>query len=245
MLGTEFRTAKFEAVGIGNHVLLEEFKVKKLIIAGLLLTTAAGAWAQSASKIFYANDDKKKDVVMFTSKAPLETIVGKTADIVGMVDVDPANVASAKARFEVDLASLKTGIDMRDTHMREQYLEVAKYPKAIFELTKVIKSSANILEDSKPVELTAEGNFTVHGVTKAVTIPMTVTYFKESEGTQSRLPGDIIHVEAGWDLLLSEYSIKRPQFIILKLDDKQAIEIDVFASTGTPAPQLGETIEKK
>lgn len=219
--------------------------MKKLLIAGMLLTLAAGAYAQSTSKTFYANDDKKKDVVMFTSQAPLETIVGKTAEIVGMVDVDPANVSTAKARFEVDLATLKTGIDMRDTHMREQYLEVAKYPKAIFELTKVLKSSQNTLDDSKPVDLTVEGNFTVHGVTKAITIPMKVTYFKESESTKSRLPGDIIHVQAKWDLLLSEYSINRPQFIILKLDDKQAIDIDVFASTGTPAPQLSVTADKK
>jgi polyisoprenoid-binding protein YceI len=219
--------------------------VKKLVIAGMLLTLAISANAQTTSKTFYANDDKKKDVVMFTSQAPLETIVGKTAEIVGMVDVDPADVSTAKARFEVDLATLKTGIDMRDTHMREQYLEVAKYPKAIFELTKVVKSSQTTLDDMKPVDLTVEGNFTVHGVSKTITIPMKVTYFKESEGTKSRLPGDIIHVQAKWDLLLSEYSINRPQFIILKLDDKQAIDIDVFASTGTPAPQLSVTADKK
>jgi polyisoprenoid-binding protein YceI len=219
--------------------------VKKLIIAGMLLTLAAGAYAQTTSKTFFANDDKKKDVVMFTSEAPLETIVGKTADIVGLVDVDPANVSTAKARFEVDLATLKTGIDMRDTHMREQYLEIDKFPKAIFELTKVLKSSQNTLDDMKPVDLTVEGNFTVHGVTKAITIPMKVTYFKESEGTKSRLPGDIVHVQAKWDLLLSDYDIKRPQFIILKLDDKQAIDIDVFASTGTPAPQLTGITDKK
>jgi polyisoprenoid-binding protein YceI len=215
--------------------------VKKLLIAGLLLTLAESALAQSTSKVFYANDDKKKDIVMFTSQAPLETIVGKTAEITGMVEVDPANVSTAKAHFEVDLASLKTGIDMRDTHMREQYLEVAKYPKAVFELTKVVKSSQNTLDDMKPVDLTVEGNFTVHGVTKAITIPMKVTYFKESEGTKSRLPGDLIHVQAQWDLLLSDYSINRPQFVILKLDDKQAIDIDVFASTGTPAPGSNST----
>jgi polyisoprenoid-binding protein YceI len=219
--------------------------VKKLVIAGILLTLAISANAQTTSKTFYANDDKKKDVVMFTSQAPLETIVGKTAEIVGIVDVDPTDVSTAKARFEVDLATLKTGIDMRDTHMREQYLEVAKYPKAIFELTKVVKNSQTTLDDMKPVDLTVEGNFTVHGVTKTITIPMKVTYFKESEGTKSRLPGDIVHVQANWDLLLSDYAINRPQFIILKLDDKQAIDIDVFASTGTPAPQLTTASDKK
>ena len=182
---------------------------------------------------------------MFTSQAPLETIVGKTANILGKIEVDPANVATAKANFEVDLASLKTGIDMRDTHMREQYLEVAKYPKAIFELTKVLKSSSNTLEDMKPVDLTVEGNFTVHGITKTISVPMKVTYFKESENTKNRLPGDIIHVQAKWDLLLSDYSIKRPQFIILKLDEKQAIDIDVFASTGTDAPKLDNATEMK
>jgi polyisoprenoid-binding protein YceI len=201
----------------------------------LLAVLTAGAFAQSGTKTFYANDEKQRDMVTFTSKAPLETVIGKTGAIVGFVETDPADITNTRARFEVDLATLKTGIEVRDGHMRKQYLETDKYPKAIFELTRVIEVSQRALEDRRPIDFTAEGNFTVHGVTKTITIPMTVTYYQESDQTKPKLPGDLVRIAGAWDVLLSEYKIARPQFIIMKLDDKQKINIDVLASTGSPA----------
>jgi polyisoprenoid-binding protein YceI len=207
--------------------------MKKVHATILVLLLAAVSFAQQvATTTFYVNDQKKRDVVTFTSHAPLETIVGTTADVTGFVTVNLDDIkSSAKARFEVDLATLKTGIGMRDGHMRDNFLETAKFPKAIFELTKVDSISQNKLEDQKQIQLWLEGNFTVHGVTKAITIPATITYFKESEQTKARIDGDLLHVTVAFDLLLSDYSIKRPQFVLLKLDENQKINIDVFGST--------------
>lgn len=36
--------------------------------------------------------------------------------------------------FEVQLKAYKTGIDLRDTHMKEKYLEVDKYPRAVLDV---------------------------------------------------------------------------------------------------------------
>ena len=191
---------------------------------------------------FYVNDELKRDVVTFTSKAPLETVVGKTGDITGYIEVDPDDISgSASAKFEVDLASLKTGIGMRDGHMKEQYLEVDKYPKAVFVLKKIKDAHPNTLKDNVPVDLTLVGDFTVHGVTKEVDIPATAIYMKESDDTKVRLPGDLLHITATFDVLLSEHNIKRPKFVVLKLDDKQKIDLDFFASTA--APPVMETME--
>lgn len=55
----------------------------------------------------------------------------------------------------VDLRSLKTGIELRDKHMKEKYLEVGKFPEAH------LKSAAG--KDGK-----FKGELTVHGVTKPV-----------------------------------------------------------------------------
>jgi len=207
--------------------------MKKMMILAVLLVSAAAAAQET--KTFYVNDERGRDVVTFISKAPLETIVGKTSDAKGYVDVDINNVKSATSgKFEVDLASLKTGIDMRDGHMREQYLQTDKFPKAVFELTRVVEASNNIFEDQKPARIVVEGNFTIHGVTKALSIPLTITYFKESESTKNRLPGDLLHIEGTFDVLLSDHNIERPQFVILKLDDKQKVNIDLFSATGLP-----------
>jgi polyisoprenoid-binding protein YceI len=203
--------------------------------AAIILAVMAVSAAAQETKTFYVNDERGRDVVTFISKAPLETIVGKTSDAKGYVDVDINNVKSATSgKFEVDLASLKTGIDMRDGHMREQYLQTDKFPKAVFELTRVVEASNNIFEDQKPARIVVEGNFTIHGVTKALSIPLTITYFKESESTKNRLPGDLLHIEGTFDVLLSDHNIERPQFVILKLDDKQKVNIDLFSATGLP-----------
>ena len=206
--------------------------MRKIIITlGFLLFTTTIS-AQDTIR-FNVNDDAKRDIVTFTSKAPMETIVGKTAEIVGFINLDLNDIAgSANAEFEVDLASLKTGIGMRDKDMRNKFLEIDKYPKAIFKLSKVINADENKLENGKSVDIQFEGDFTVHGVTKPMSINMTVTYMRETEETKQRLPGDLIHVVGTFDVLLSDHDIERPKFIILKLDDKQVINLDLYAYTG-------------
>lgn len=218
--------------------------MRRLVVITFLLASSAITFAQNATKTFYVNDEKKRDIVVFTSKAPLETIKGTTAEARGFVAVDPADISAAKARFEVDLASLKTGIGLRDEHMREQYLETNKYPNAVFELTRIASSSDKELLDQKSNQIMAEGNFSVHGVTRTITIPLTVTYIKESENTRAKSPGDILHIEGAWEIMLSDYNIPRPQFVLLKLDNKQKIEIDFFAATGFPEVTFAAANEK-
>lgn len=206
--------------------------MKRMMVFAILLAMVSTAVAQD-SKTFYVGDEGGRDVVTFTSKAPLETIVGKTSAAKGFIEVDINDIKnSINGKFEVDLTSLKTGIDMRDGHMRDNYLETDKFPKAIFELSSVKETNSITLEDQKPVELTVDGNFTLHGVTKPMTISLTITYFAESESTKQRLPGDLLHIEGTFDILLTDHNIEIPKFVILKLDDKQVINIDLFSSTG-------------
>ena len=95
-------------------------------------------------------------------------------------------------------------------------------------------ASSNSLENNVPVDLTLAGDFTVHGVTRPVEVKATAVYIKKSEDTGARHPGDMLHVTATFDVYLSQHNIKRPKFIILKLDDLQKIELDFYASTALP-----------
>lgn len=71
--------------------------------------------------------------VSFTSIAPLEEIVGKTSIVTGYVSL-PDGASPAKGEVHVDLASLDTGLSLRNKHMRENHLETDKYPEAMFQL---------------------------------------------------------------------------------------------------------------
>lgn len=61
----------------------------------------------------------------------------------------------------VGLKELDTGIGLRDSHMRDKYIEVAKFPDAT-----LVVPVAGLKEDGSETEAT--GTFTVHGVSKEI-----------------------------------------------------------------------------
>ncbi len=189
----------------------------------------------SGMKHFGIDDPRGRDVLTFDSKAPLEKIVGTTSKITGSVQVNPKDIMKGlKASFALDLASLKTGIDKRDEHMRDNFLETAKYPKAMLTIDKVTKASDNMLMDGKTLTVDAEGTLSLHGVKNAVQLKdITVTYFDESEATKGRLPGDLLIINGGFSLNLPDYNIEVPQFIFLKLAETIKVSVDLAGSTAT------------
>ncbi len=191
----------------------------------------------SGMKHFGIDDPRGRDVLTFDSKAPLEKIVGTTSKITGSVQVNPQDITKGlKASFVLDLTSLKTGIDKRDEHMRDNFLETAKHPKAMLTIDKVTKASDNMLMDGKTLTVDAEGTLSLHGVKSTVQLKdITVTYFDESEATKGRLPGDLLIINGGFSLNLPDYNIEVPQFIFLKLAETIKVSVDLAGSTATKA----------
>ncbi len=105
--------------------------------------------------------------------------------------------------FEVKLAQLKTGIDLRDEHMQKAF-ESSKYPLAKFTL-KPVKLGAN----NGPFS----GEMTLHGVTKPIS------------GTARQAGKD---VTAEFKILLSDFAIKPPEYKLAKV--KNEVEVKVSLS---------------
>ena len=189
----------------------------------------------SGMKHFGIDDPRGRDVFTFDSKAPLEKIVGTTNKITGHIQANPKDITKGlKASFALDLASLKTGIDKRDEHMRDNFLETAKYPKAMLTIDKVTKASDNMLMDGKTLTVDAEGTLSLHGVKNAVQLKdITITYFDESEATKGKMPGDLLIINGGFSLNLPDYNIEVPQFIFLKLAETIKVSVDLTGSTAT------------
>jgi polyisoprenoid-binding protein YceI len=72
---------------------------------------------------------------------------------------------SAAGEFEFDLQGLETGIDLRNEHMKDKYLEVAKFPKSklTFKLPGIKESDL-----SSDLKRNFVGILNLHGVTKEV-----------------------------------------------------------------------------
>ena len=73
------------------------------------------------------------------------------------------------AEIVIDPRSLDTGNRWRDERLKEQYLEVEKFPEIRFRVTKLTRSRgfADLVEKS---DLTLEGRLTLHGATRQIVV---------------------------------------------------------------------------
>lgn len=145
--------------------------------------------------------------VNFLSKAPLSEFNGVSDKLNGLVDLSQ-NLLD----FYIDLNTLDTGIGLRDKHMRDNYLETDKYPYA--EFTGKMSPVPNLVPGSKS-RVTALGKFKIHGVERQV----------EVKGTLSKNTKGELELEAGFEVLLSDYKIPVPKLVFYELAESQTITI--------------------
>jgi polyisoprenoid-binding protein YceI len=188
------------------------------LLSAVLFACVSGVVALADDFTIRPGEDKNQ--VVFTSKATLESFQGKTRQVSGNLTFDPANLGdSITVRVEVDLASLDTGISMRNKHMRENHLETAKYPKAVYEGGRILETSGHTLNPGDTVHLRLGGRFNLHGVSKPIEVPIDVT--RAADGT--------LHVSTHFDVALADYKINRPTFLIMKLEETQHVTVQVTA----------------
>lgn len=196
-----------------------------LVTAAILLTTTFRIHAAT----FYVSGTPESDSVIFASDAKLEFIEGKTNSIVGLITFDPANTQGpASGRLRVDAATLKTGIELRDEHMRERHLHTAQFPFIEF----VLKSVSGLppqLAAATTDSFRISGDFTVHGKTLPISAPATVLLMPGSDSTSQSLL-----VTASFEIKLDDYGVPRPKMLLLKLAETIKIYVRFVASTKNP-----------
>ena len=205
-------------------------KITLSIFAVLMIFTAS-IFAQgfkvkaSGDKTFTFADNKNQ--ATFFSTTPLEDITGLSNDVKGSVTFNVGDLKTLKGKVSVLVASIKTGIEMRDGHLQSAgWLNSDTYPEIIFEIKKVtdVKSVA----DNK---LTAKvtGNYTMHGVTKEVIADATLIYLDESEQTKMRAAGDLLGVQAKFNVKLSDFKVDN-KLVGQKVSEDIEVNVNVVGS---------------
>jgi polyisoprenoid-binding protein YceI len=98
----------------------------------------------------------------------------------GSLEFDPADPAKSSVTVTIPLASLNTGVPALDDDFRStDFFDIARFPTATFTSTKVLKGGA-------PDQLKVTGDLNLHGVTKPVTLDVTVV--KIGTNPRSNLP---------------------------------------------------------
>ena len=137
-------------------------------------------------------------------------VLGKGSPATGELSVDGEKVSG---RLEFDLTSLETGIDTRDRHMKERYLEVEKFPKAVLAIQKVGNMSTWNIKNPAIKEDSFEGLLTLHGVTKPVTGKFTMNTERS--------------VEANFTVKLSDFAVGVPSFGGITIADDVDISVKI------------------
>lgn len=184
---------------------------KALSVFSVMLLITMSIFAQgfkvkaSGEQTFNFADERGRNQASFFSGAPLEDITGLSNEVKGSVTFNVNDIKTLSGKIFVPVASIKTGIDMRDEHMRSaNWLNAAAFPEISFVIKKV--NDVKILADNK-LSVKVTGTFTLHGVSKEVATDATLTYLDESEQTKMRAPGDLLGIQANFKIKLSDYGV--------------------------------------
>jgi len=134
-------------------------KLKLLLSTHVALLTL-GAFAADTYKI----DPAHSGVGFGVSHMVINTVHGKFNDFNGTVTLDGKNVTDAKGTIQTK--SIDTGVPKRDGHLKSaDFFDVEKYPTITFASKKA---------ETKDGQTVLVGDFTMHGVTKEISLPVTV-----------------------------------------------------------------------
>jgi polyisoprenoid-binding protein YceI len=172
-------------------------------IALLGAVLALGAVPASAQRYV-----TQSGTVSFISTAPLQSFRGTSKTLNAEV-----SFSSKRVSFFVDLETLDSGNARRDRDMRQNFLETARFPFAIF--------NGSFSADLDPATLTeaaveVEGVFELREIRKPLVV----------RGTVTRVP-EGIRVVASWTLALSDFGIERPRVLLYELSETLTLEIDI------------------
>lgn len=152
-------------------------RVGRIAAALGLVVLAAGLASADAPPRYVV--DAARSAIGFHATSRFMDADGRFARFAGELALDPARPEAATARMTVEVASLDTGIGLRDNHLRsDDFFAVARYPTATFVLTGASRADGR---------WEATGALTIRGVTRRVTVPVAL----HASGGTLRVAGEL------------------------------------------------------
>lgn len=161
--------------------------IKKYIILPLLL----GSMSAPAQQYFTKNGH-----VSFFSKAPIENIHADNNQVISVIDMTTGVIQFSLLNNVFHFAKAT----MED-HFNEDYMESTTYPKTTFKGKIENLSQININRDGT-YNVTVSGELLMHGVTKKIVAPATITIKKGN-----------ISGHSVFQVALSDYNIHIPSIV--------------------------------
>jgi polyisoprenoid-binding protein YceI len=142
---------------------------------------------------------------------------GRTDNVTASMKIDGTTVSDVTVT--ADLRDLTSDNSFRDGRIKSEGLESDDFPEAKFVLTKPITLTA-VPTAGETIKTEATGDFTLHGVTKSVTIAL-----------EGRWDGKRVQVVGTLPVAFSDYGITAPTApAVASVDDHGEMELQLFFS---------------
>jgi polyisoprenoid-binding protein YceI len=150
----------------GNH---NQGEIVAMRITRIVVTSAISALIATTALALdtYKADPAHSSVNFTVDHMVVNTVHGRFRQFEGTITVDPDNGNALKAASgTIQAKSIDTDIERRDDHLRSpDFFDAEKFPTITFESTEVKKDGSGLV---------LVGKFTMHGVTKDISLPCTL-----------------------------------------------------------------------
>ena len=202
----------------------------RILVAVLASLLAVSTRAADTLKV-----DRAHSNVGFEIRHLVSTVTGSFKSFEGTIQLDKANPAQSAVEFTIDTASIDTGAENRDKHLRsEDFFDAEKHPKMIFKSKSIAKKSGDAYD--------VTGDFTMHGVTKEITIP--VRFMGTAKGGRGN---EIAGFKTAFTLNRKDYGIVWNRSLdagAVLLGDDVDVKINLEAGTPPPPPPAEKPADK-
>lgn len=144
----------------------------------------------------------------------------KSPALTGRLTPDASNPRRLQGKLTVDLATLDTGIGLRNTHMRDNYLEVGRGEGFSHAVLKDIVVGGAVATLSGQTSFTAA--LLVHGVERPV----------RGDARVTRNAGRV-RVEATFPVVLEDHEIAKPRYLGVGVRDQVQVRVRFEAAGGS------------
>lgn len=163
-----------------------------LAVLAMLSSTLTPFYAQGVT---YRVDPVHSSILFRVKHMNTAYVYGRFNQFSGTLVVDEKNPERSSVQFEIDINSVDTRDAKRDEHLRgPDFFNARQFPKATFKSTRVRKINDTTVE--------VQGNLTLRGVTKPLTVRVTFT----GKGRNPR-GQEIIGFETTFTIKRSEFGI--------------------------------------
>ncbi|AWN22033.1 hypothetical protein DKM44_01265 [Deinococcus irradiatisoli] len=167
---------------------------RALSVIGLCLGLAGHAGAQT---VHYRTVSDPSTQAQFNFRVTLIPVPGHIKAVKARLNFDPQQLGAVSGEVRVPLATLDTGIGLRDRHARA-YLKAEQFPEAVFTLKSL--SSPGRLPVGQTVQGIVNGTFSLAGISRALSTPVTL----------QRSASGRITVRTSFNLTLRDHGVRIP-----------------------------------